>query len=249
MTSCTGDASRPSSTRDSLSSSPRHAAPTNGPIRSPLRSPIFSQSHGPAAHEKRAAHDPADRQAAILQEGQAVSGVDLGPEAHGQAGRSVERCGEKSSGSSKLDVRKAFDSVSQTYLPRLPGTRWISSKQNGVRQGSPDSPSLFSAGIAGIGEALDEVTAEMHGQSMRGPDKESQRIPPAPHGLSAFMDDAYVWGASPEMDSSAAALLLLERALAKRGLRINPGKTFIMASKEPAGSFQARRSKRMAQQL
>eukprot|EP00439_Symbiodinium_sp_Y106_P029090 s1385_g3.t1 len=119
---------------------------------------------------------------------------------------------------------------------------------NGVRQGSPDSPSLFSAGIAGIGEALDEVTAEMHGQSMRGPDKESQRIPPAPHGLSAFMDDAYVWGASPEW-IQRCCLLLLERALAKRGLRINPGKTFIMASKEPAGSFQARRSKRMAQQL
>ena len=75
----------------------------------------------------------------------------------------------------------------------------------------------------------------MHPQTMRGPDKESQRIPPPPHGLSSLMDDTYIWGANPQWIQTC--LLSLEKAFSKRGLRINPGKTFVMCSKEDGGGF------------
>ena len=141
----------------------------------------------------------------------------------------------------KLDVRKAFDSVSQQYLSTLVADKvgdtlpwearaWLQvigargfsvafgedtlhvDQTNGVRQGSPDSPSLFSAGI---GEAIDQVTRDMEGKEIRG---DRPRLPPAPFGIGAFMDDTYIWGANHAWVQDC--LTAIVRRFAERGLEI-----------------------------
>ena len=119
----------------------------------------------------------------------------------------------------KLDVRKAFDSISQQYLSTLVADKvgdtlpwearaWlqvIGARGFSVAFGedtlhvrpnewSPTgSPSLFSAGI---GEAIDQVTRDMEGKEIRG---DHPRLPPAPFGIGAFMDDTYNLGSQPCM--------------------------------------------------
>ena len=158
----------------------------------------------------------------------------------------------------KLDVRKAFDSISQQYLSTLVKVKigdtlpwearaWLQvigargfrvafgeealpvDQTNGVRQGSPDSPSLFSAGI---GEAIDQVSRDMEAHEIRG---DHPRLPPAPFGIGAFMDDTYVWGANKAWVQQC--LHEVVKQFAERGLEINPKKTMVICSMEGGGSF------------
>ena len=97
-------------------------------------------------------------------------------------------------------------------------------QSNGVRQGSPDSPVLFSRIIADdLQEALRDA------QPLLG----ENRGPPPPHSGGAFMDDTYLWGYSKE--HLQYALASLERRLASHGLAINPGKTAIIHSQPQGG--------------
>ncbi|CAE7301426.1 pol, partial [Symbiodinium sp. CCMP2592] len=158
----------------------------------------------------------------------------------------------------KLDVRKAFDSISQVYLGDLIANKlgdslpwesrtWLQligargfkvvlgdatvpiSQTNGVRQGSPDSPSLFSAGI---GEAIDQVVEDLRGEPRQGPDP---KLPPAPHGIGAFMDDTYIWGSCHSWIQKC--LDATQARLRQRGLEINPKKTMVMCSRSAAEGF------------
>ena len=158
----------------------------------------------------------------------------------------------------KLDVRKAFDPISQQYLSKLikekvgdtlawEARAWLQvigargfqvafgeetipvDQTNGVRQGSPDSPSLFSAGI---GEAIGQVVQDMQAHEIRG---DHPRLPPAPFGIGAFMGDTYVWGANRAWVQHS--LHEVVRRFAERGLEINPKKTMVICSTEDGGSF------------
>ena len=158
----------------------------------------------------------------------------------------------------KLDVRKAFDSISQQYLSTLVKEKvgdtlpwearaWLQvigargfrvafgeetlsvDQTNGVRQGSPDSPSLFSAGI---GEAIDQVSRDMEAHEIRG---DHPRLPPAPFGIGAFMDDTYVWSANKAWVQQC--LHEVVKRFAERGLEINPKKTMVICSVEGGDSF------------
>ncbi|CAE7300179.1 unnamed protein product, partial [Symbiodinium necroappetens] len=113
----------------------------------------------------------------------------------------------------KLDVRKAFDSVWQESMGDLV-----------ARQGSPDSPVLFSRIIAD-----DLQRALRDAQPLLG----DNRGPPPPHSGGAFMDDTYLWGYSKE--HLQYALSSLERRLASHGLAINPAKTAIIHSHPQGG--------------
>ncbi|CAE7250880.1 unnamed protein product [Symbiodinium sp. KB8] len=120
----------------------------------------------------------------------------------------------------KLDVKKAFDTASQRSMGDLiadhigaqghpwearvwlsllhakgmdvqfGGTNVFITQSNGVRQGGPDSPVVFSALI---GDTLLK-TAEKVTADPRGPDS---RLPPPPHHTAGYMDDVYVWGENP----------------------------------------------------
>ncbi|CAE7696392.1 unnamed protein product, partial [Symbiodinium necroappetens] len=138
----------------------------------------------------------------------------------------------------KLDVRKAFDSISQQYLSTLVTEKvgdtlpwearaWL--QVIGARGFSADSPSLFSAGI---GEAIDQVIQDMEAHEIRG---DHPRLPPAPFGIGAFMDDTYVWGANKAWVQQC--LHEVVKRFAERGLEINPKKTMVMCSMEEGGSF------------
>ena len=130
----------------------------------------------------------------------------------------------------KLDVRKAFDSISQQYLSTLVKEKigdtlpwearaWLQvigargfrvafgeetlpvDQTNGVRQGSPDSPSLYP------------------------------RLPPAPFGIGAFMDDTYVWGANKACSTRSSS------GSRSGAFEINPKKTMVICSTADGGSF------------
>ena len=66
-------------------------------------------------------------------------------------------------------------------------------QSSGVRQGSPDSPTLFSAGN---GEALNEVITDLKDTVS------NLKLPATPFGIGAFMDDAYTCRANPRLDPS-----------------------------------------------
>ncbi|CAE7730219.1 unnamed protein product, partial [Symbiodinium sp. CCMP2456] len=151
----------------------------------------------------------------------------------------------------KLDLQKAFDSVAQTSLAALVEERvgpnhpwearlWLALLQarelvlgvggeevavqqtNGVRQGSPDSPVLFSARV---GECLQNTLCQTQQQPRGG---ENPTLPPPPHHGGSFMDDTYLWGENPQ--HLQATLQKLEAAFKQHGLKINPKKTRIIAS-------------------
>ncbi|CAE7552733.1 unnamed protein product [Symbiodinium necroappetens] len=82
-------------------------------------------------------------------------------------------------------------------------------QSNGVRQGSPDSPILFSRIVA---DCLEEATRET--QYMLT----SAKGPPPPQSGGAFMDDMYIW--SHDHAHLQATLASLERRLARHGLLI-----------------------------
>ena len=153
----------------------------------------------------------------------------------------------------KLDVKKAFDSASQCSMSDLITTHigqqghpwearvWLSllhatemnvefggetiqiDQANGVRQGGPDSPVVFSALI---GEALQQTAAKAT-TKQRTPDP---RLPPPPHYTAGYMDDVYVWGETPEHVQEIISIL--EKILAEHGLYINHLKTCAISNKE-----------------
>ncbi|CAE7637897.1 unnamed protein product [Symbiodinium sp. CCMP2592] len=158
----------------------------------------------------------------------------------------------------KLDLAKAFDSVAQTSLADLVERRmgadhpweavlWMSLLQargvtiaaggadtlvpqtNGVRQGSPDSPVLFSARV---GECLLQTVAQTQNQQRQGG---NPKLPPPPHHAGAFMDDTYLWG--EQADHLQRTLDILQRLLREHGLRINPKKTRIICSTDDPHRF------------
>ena len=97
---------------------------------------------------------------------------------------------------------------------------------NGVRQGSPDSPILFSRIVADCLEgALRETSHMLH----------PSKGPPPPESGGAFMDDTYLWSHDPA--HLQALLAALERRLAAHGLTINPVKTAIIHSRPEGGGF------------
>ena len=96
-------------------------------------------------------------------------------------------------------------------------------QSNGVRQGSPDSPILFSRIV---GDCLEQALQET--QHLLPPAKG----PAPPESGGAFMDDAHLW--SHDATHLQATLAALERRLAQHGLLINPGKTAVIYS-QPSG--------------
>ena len=155
----------------------------------------------------------------------------------------------------KLDVAKAFDSISQLHMGKLIARRvggdgglpweallWLQllradhltlavcgellhvPQTNGVRQGSPDSPVVFSASI---GETLDEVLAELQHVSRQG---ENPKLPPSPHEGASFLDDTYLW--SHNRRWLEKALAVLEDKLKKKNLVLNAKKTQAIANVE-----------------
>ncbi|CAE7249482.1 pol, partial [Symbiodinium necroappetens] len=152
----------------------------------------------------------------------------------------------------KLDVKKAFDTASQCSMGDLVADHigaqghpwearvWLSllhakgmdvqfggtdvfiTQTNGVRQGGPDSPVVFSALIGDtLLKTAQKVTADP-----RGPDS---RLPPPPHHTAGYMDDVYVWGENPRHVQEI--LTVLESILAEHGLYINHLKTCAIANK------------------
>ena len=97
-------------------------------------------------------------------------------------------------------------------------------QSNGVRQGSPDSPILFSRIV---GDCLEQALQET--QHLLTPAKG----PAPPESGGAFMDDTYLWSHDPT--HLQATLAALERHLARHGLLINPGKTAIIFSQPQGG--------------
>ena len=155
----------------------------------------------------------------------------------------------------KLDVAKAFDSISQLHMGKLIARRvggdggllweallWLQllradhltlavcgellhvPQTNGVRQGSPDSPVVFSASI---GETLDEVLAELQHVTRQG---ENPKLPPSPQGGASFLDDTYLW--SHNRRWLEKALAVLEDKLKKKNLVLNAKKTQVIANVE-----------------
>ncbi|CAE7492290.1 unnamed protein product [Symbiodinium sp. CCMP2592] len=123
----------------------------------------------------------------------------------------------------KLDLQKAFDSVAQESLGELVTQQEVEVPQtNGVRQGSPDSPALFSARVGEIVERTLDATKTMP----RGGDRPF--LPPPPHHGGSFMDDTYIWGENPAHIQKT--LEILERLLLQHGLKINPKKTHIISN-------------------
>ncbi|CAE7528629.1 unnamed protein product [Symbiodinium sp. CCMP2592] len=151
----------------------------------------------------------------------------------------------------KLDLQKAFDSVAQDSLAELVATEvggtmpwearlWLSlldarrihvaiggrevevDQTNGVRQGSPDSPVLFSARV---GELLERTLSTTQTEPRGGT---LPFLPPPPHHGGSFMDDTYLWGENPA--HLQLTLNHLERLLLQHGLRINPKKTHIISN-------------------
>ena len=159
----------------------------------------------------------------------------------------------------KLDLQKAFDSVAQTSLASLVEERvgaahpWEARlrlsllqarevtvavggeevgvpQTNGVRQGSPDSPVLFSARV---GEALTETLAHTQQQDRGG---DNPLLPPPPYHGGSYMDDTYLWGENPL--HLQATLDQLQRTLRKHGLRINPKKTRVITNTDHPFKFR-----------
>ena len=97
-------------------------------------------------------------------------------------------------------------------------------QSNGVRQGSPDSPILFSRIV---GDCLQQALQET--QHLLPPAKG----PAPPESGGAYMDDTYLW--SHDATHLQATLAALERHLARHGLTINPGKTAIIFSQPTGG--------------
>ena len=85
---------------------------------------------------------------------------------------------------------------------------------NGVRQGSPDSPVVFSGAI---GETLDEVLQELQPVPRQG---DNPKLPPSPQGGASFLDDTYLW--SHTRNWLVKALALLEEKLGKKNLSSTP---------------------------
>ncbi|CAE7709541.1 unnamed protein product, partial [Symbiodinium necroappetens] len=158
----------------------------------------------------------------------------------------------------KLDVAKAFDSISQLHMGKLIAKRvggdggqpweallWLQllradnitlavcgellqvPQTNGVRQGSPDSPVVFSAAI---GETLDEVLAELQTLTRQG---ENPKLPPSPQGGASFLDDTYLW--SHNRRWLVKALEVLENKLGEKNLVLNAKKTQAIANVEDKG--------------
>ena len=155
----------------------------------------------------------------------------------------------------KLDVAKAFDSISQLHMGKLIARRvggdgglpweallWLQllradhltlavcgellhvPQTNGVRQGSPDSPVVFSASI---GETLDEVLSELQHVTRQG---ENPKLPPSPQGGASFLDDTHLW--SHNRRWLEKALAVLEEKLKKKNLVLNAKKTQAIANVE-----------------
>ena len=153
----------------------------------------------------------------------------------------------------KLDVAKAFDSISQLHMGKLIARRvggdgglpweallWLQllradhltlavcgellhvPQTNGVRQGSPDSPVVFSASIE---ETLDEVLSEPQHVTRQG---ENPKLPPSPQGGASFLDDTYLW--SHNRRWLVKALAVLEEKLKKKNLVPNAKKTQAIAN-------------------
>ncbi|CAE7248993.1 hypothetical protein AK812_SmicGene13784 [Symbiodinium microadriaticum] len=190
---------------------------------------------------------PVDQELAVKQEKQAVSLVQTGAETKQLVNRVLAleeqlsqlkaQPQQKTSG----DAPRRPASIVGGWDPNQDvGPGWINlrelarqlgSEEGEVnRQGSPDSPSLFSAGI---GEAIDQVIQDMQGKEIRG---DHPRLPPAPFGIGAFMDDTYVWGANHAWVQDCLAAVV--RRFAERGLEINPKKTMVTCSTEAGDAFR-----------
>ena len=76
------------------------------------------------------------------------------------------------------------------------------SQTNGVRQGGPNSPVVFSALVT--------------------------KLPPPPHHTSGYMDDVYVWGENPKHVQQVVDIL--EKIFAEHGLYVNHKKTNAIAN-------------------
>ena len=101
---------------------------------------------------------------------------------------------------------------------------------NGVRQGSPDSPVLFSARV---GEALLETLQHTQQQDRGG---DNPLLPPPPHHGGSYMDDTYLWGENPL--HLQATLDKLQSILRRHGLKINPKKTRIITNTDNPFRFK-----------
>ena len=155
----------------------------------------------------------------------------------------------------KLDVRKAFDSISQQYLStlvaekvrdRLPweARAWL--QVLGARAGSGLSGGLWRRNprrrpdkrgqtrLPGFPIALLRGDRGGHRPSHpgHGGDRRLGRPPPT----ATFMDDTYVWGANPTWIQQCLEAVV--RRFAERGLEINPKKTMVVCSAENGGSFR-----------
>ena len=94
------------------------------------------------------------------------------------------------------------------------GTIVFITQTNGVRQGGPDSPVVFSALIGDtLLKTAQKVTADP-----RGPDPQ---LPPPPHHTAEYMDDVYVWGENPRHVQEI--LIVLESILAVHGRAAHAG--------------------------
>ena len=159
----------------------------------------------------------------------------------------------------KIDVKKAFDSATQTSMGRLVTEHigkqghpweahvWISllhatemniqfggtsvkiSQSDGVRQGGPDSPVAFSALV---GDTLLKTQSRVT-ISAWGPDS---KLPPPPHHTSGHMDDVYVWGENPKHVQQVVDIL--EKFFAEHGSRLQAHSRALSQS-SPAATLPA----------
>ena len=101
------------------------------------------------------------------------------------------------------------------------GTSVKLSQTNGVRQGGPDSPVVFSALV---GDSLLKTQSRVT-ISAWGP---NTKLPPPPHHTSGYMDDVYVWGENPKHVQQVVDIL--EKIFAEHGLYVNHKKTNAIAN-------------------
>ncbi|CAE7036413.1 unnamed protein product [Symbiodinium sp. CCMP2592] len=86
-------------------------------------------------------------------------------------------------------------------------------------------------GVTGdtIADAWRPLAVQQRGEPRQGPDP---KLPPAPHGIGAFMDDTYIWGSCHSWIQKC--LDATQARLRQRGLEINPKKTMVMCSRSAA---------------